>query len=118
MGGTGGYLPQKRLITSLERQRRVSYNYRLDDKLDCLGKMREIGAFEAKSKLGTLLDWVERGEEVLITRRGKAVARLVPADAGFDRAKARRAVEGILEARRGVTLGSLKIKDLVNEGRP
>lgn len=80
--------------------------------------MREIGAFEAKSKLGTLLDWVERGEEVLITRRGKAVARLVPADAGFDRAKARRAVEGILEARRGVTLGSLKIKDLVNEGRP
>ena len=35
--------------------------------------MREIGAFEAKNKLGTLLDWVENGEEVLITRRGKAV---------------------------------------------
>ena len=30
--------------------------------------MREIGAFEAKNKLGTLLDWVENGEEVLITR--------------------------------------------------
>jgi prevent-host-death family protein len=40
--------------------------------------MREIGAFEAKNKLGTLLDWVEQGEEVVITRRGKAVARLVP----------------------------------------
>lgn len=40
--------------------------------------MREIGAFEAKNKLGTLLDWVENGEEVLITRRGKPVARLVP----------------------------------------
>ena len=80
--------------------------------------MREIGAFEAKNKLGTLLDWVENGEEVLITRRGKAVARLVPAEPGFDRAKARRAADGILEARRGVTLGALKIKDLVNEGRP
>lgn len=80
--------------------------------------MREIGAFEAKNKLGTLLDWVERGEEVLITRRGKAVARLVSAEVGFDRAKARRALDGIVEARRGVTLGGLAIKDLVNEGRP
>ncbi len=80
--------------------------------------MREIGAFEAKNKLGTLLDWVENGEEILITRRGKAVARLVPAEPGFDRAKARRAADGLLDARRGVTLGGLKIKDLVNEGRP
>jgi prevent-host-death family protein len=80
--------------------------------------MREVGAFEAKNKLGTLLDWVERGEEVLITRRGKAVARLVPAAIGFDRAKARRAMEGILETRRGVTLGGLKLRDLVDEGRP
>jgi prevent-host-death family protein len=80
--------------------------------------MREVGAFEAKSKLGTLLDWVENGEEVLITRRGKAVARLVPAEPGFDRAKARRAADGLIEARRGVMLGGLKIKDLVNEGRP
>ena len=80
--------------------------------------MHEIGAFEAKNKLGTLLDWVEQGEEVLITRRGKAVARLVPAEPGFDRAKARRAADGIFETRRGVTLGGLKVKDLVNEGRP
>ena len=79
--------------------------------------MHEIGAFEAKNKLGTLLDWVEAGEEVLITRRGKAVARLVPAEPGFDRAKARRAAAGLLEVRRGVTLGGLKIKDLVKEGR-
>ena len=79
--------------------------------------MREIGAFEAKNRLGTLLDWVEQGEQVLITRRGKAVARLVPADPGIDRAKARRAADGIIDARRGVTLAGLKIKDLVDEGR-
>ena len=79
--------------------------------------MRQIGAFEAKNKLGTLLDWVESGEEVIITRRGKAVARLVPNVAEIDRAAARRAVEGILSRRRAVTLGGFKIKDLVAEGR-
>jgi prevent-host-death family protein len=80
--------------------------------------MREVGAFEAKNKLGTLLDWVANGEEVLITRHGKAVARLVPAMPSFDRDKARQAARNLLEASRGVTLGGLKIKDLVNEGRP
>jgi prevent-host-death family protein len=41
--------------------------------------MREIGAVEAKNKFSQLLGWVERGEEIAITRRGKEVARLVPA---------------------------------------
>jgi len=80
--------------------------------------MREMGAFEAKNKFGHLLDQVEHGEEIVITRRGRAVARIVPADPGFDRDKARRAVAGILEASRGVTLDGLNIKDLINEGRP
>ena len=80
--------------------------------------MREIGAFEAKNKLGTLLDWVAAGEEVLITRHGKAAARLVPATPGFDRAKAAQAARGLLDASRGITLGGISIKDLVDEGRP
>jgi len=80
--------------------------------------MREMGAFEAKNTFGHLLDQVEHGEEIVITRRGRAVARIVPADPGFDRDKARRAVAGILETSRGVTLDGLNIKDLINEGRP
>jgi prevent-host-death family protein len=40
--------------------------------------MRQVGAFEAKTHLSELLAAVEAGEEVTITRRGKAVARLVP----------------------------------------
>ena len=80
--------------------------------------MREMGAFQVKNKFGHLLDQVERGEEIVITRRGKAVARLVPAEPGFDRDKTRRAVAGILKLSLGVTLGGLKIKDLVSEGRP
>ena len=80
--------------------------------------MREIGAFEAKNKLGTLLDWVTDGEEVLITRRGKAVARLVPAEPGGDRVRARQAADNIRARSVGASLGGLKIKDLVDEGRP
>mgnify|MGYP000453943480 CR=1 FL=1 len=79
--------------------------------------MREIGAAEAESTLGSLLDLVEKGEEVVITREGKRVARLVR-DTGHDREKARQAVEAILEMSKGATLGGLKIKDLINEGRP
>ena len=39
--------------------------------------MRQFSAFEAKNKFGTLLDLVEQGEEVVVTRHGKPVARLV-----------------------------------------
>ncbi len=80
--------------------------------------MREIGAFEAKNKLGQLLDQVQHGEEITITRHGRPVAKLVRAGTGFDRDKARNAAAGLREASRGVTLGGLKIKDLVGEGRP
>jgi len=46
------------------------------------------------------------------------VARLVPAEPGFDRAKANKAAANIRARSVGITLGDLKIKDLVNEGRP
>jgi prevent-host-death family protein len=80
--------------------------------------MREIGSFQAKNQLSALLDQVEHGAEIVITRRGKAVARLVPADPGFDRKKAKRAASGLREASKGIMLRGLKIKDLINEGRP
>ncbi len=40
--------------------------------------MREIQASEAKTHLPQLLDAVERGETIIITRHGRSVARLVP----------------------------------------
>ncbi|MGE0007614.1 MAG: type II toxin-antitoxin system Phd/YefM family antitoxin [Parvibaculaceae bacterium] len=80
--------------------------------------MREIGAFEAKNTLGTLLDLVERGEEVVITRRGKRIARLVRETGRVDREEGRLAAERIIANRQGKSLGGIRIKDLVNEGRP
>jgi prevent-host-death family protein len=41
--------------------------------------MITVGAFEAKTHLSSLLDKVAAGEEVLITKHGRAVARLVGA---------------------------------------
>jgi prevent-host-death family protein len=79
--------------------------------------MRKVGAFEAKNKLGELLDLVENGEEVLITRHGKEVARLVPPNARFNQSEAREAAQRIREMSRGVSLGGLRIKDLIEEGR-
>jgi prevent-host-death family protein len=79
--------------------------------------VREIGAFEAKNKLGQLLDWVEGGEEVVITRRGRVVARLVPPGPAVDPEKARNAAAAIRAMSKGVKLRGLKVKDLVTEGR-
>lgn len=57
--------------------------------------MLEIGAFDAKNTLSALLDRVERGEEIVITRHGKPVARLIPDTAGIDRAVAAAAIQRI-----------------------
>ena len=67
--------------------------------------MKEIGAFEAKNTLSALLDLVERGEEVTITRHGKPVARLVPPRGRINREEARAAAERIRERARRLKLG-------------
>ena len=79
--------------------------------------MCEIGAFEARNKLRQLLDWVEAGEEVVITRRGRIVARLVPPRPAIDPEQARNAAAAIRAMSKGVTLGGQKIKDMVSEDR-
>lgn len=79
--------------------------------------MRTVGAFEAKTRFGALLDAVARGEEIVITRHGRSVARLVPAVEGRGRVAAEAALARILERSRGVTLGGLSIKELIAEGR-
>lgn len=76
-----------------------------------------VGAFEAEDTLSRLLDRVEKGEEIVITRRGKPVARLAPVRPALESERARETVERIKEMRKGRSLGGLKIKDLIDEGR-
>lgn len=79
--------------------------------------MRTVGSFEAKNKLSELLGLAEQGEEILITRHGREVAKLVPAHNVLDRNAAKKTAAAIREMREGVTLGNLKIRDLIDEGR-
>jgi len=78
-----------------------------------------VPVFEAKNRLSALLAAVAKGAEVVITNRGVPVARIVPADPDRERrGRGRRAAEGTRELSKGLTLGGLNIKDLINEGRP
>lgn len=80
--------------------------------------MREIGLFEAKNRLSELVGKAEKGEEIVITRRGRPAARLVALRNDDDkRHQALEAVARIRELRKGLTLGGLDIKELINEGR-
>ena len=78
--------------------------------------MSPVGAFEAKTHLSELLDRVEAGEELVITRHGRPIARLVPiADARQQRAAD--AVKRLRALRRGATLGGLDWRELRDAGR-
>jgi prevent-host-death family protein len=78
--------------------------------------MIRIGAFEAKTHFSRLLEQVAGGEEVVITRYGKPIARLVAAEK-IERDQAREAFEKLKALRRGTTLGGLSWKALRDEGR-
>jgi prevent-host-death family protein len=86
-----------------------------------VGGMQEIGAFEAKNTLGTLLDRVQEGEEIVITRHGKPVARLVPNARGIDRSQARAATERIRARAQSLKVGGFNWDDFKADrdaGRP
>lgn len=83
--------------------------------------MRAVGAFEAKNKLGQLLDEVEHGEEIVITRRGREVARLVPARPTHNRDDVRAAMRRIrerAESRKSGRFDWREWKAWRDEGRP
>jgi len=62
----------------------------------------QVGAFEAKNTLGALLDRVEQGEEIIITRHGKPVARLAPCATAVDEEVAKAALARIRASARAL----------------
>lgn len=79
--------------------------------------MATVSAFEAKTRFGELLERVAKGEEIVITRHDKPVARIVPE--GAQRlADVRQAVEGLRELQQRVaTRGKAKAKLSDREAR-
>lgn len=77
-----------------------------------------IGAYDAKTHFSKLLERVEGGEEVTITRHGSPVAKLVPVKKTATPAERAAAIRSWRESSKGISLGGLKIRDLIDEGRP
>ncbi len=80
----------------------------------------EIGLFEAKNRLSELVSLAEGGTEVVITRRGQPVAKLVPAATVRDKAAVRAAVERIAKIGDEMTGPPITVDEIIawkNEGR-
>ncbi|MEA2884224.1 MAG: hypothetical protein QOH32_3480 [Bradyrhizobium sp.] len=79
--------------------------------------MKHIQASEAKAKFAELLDQVERGETLVITRHGKPIAHIHPAPKDND-ARARQAMLELMELRKGA--GRASVEEILawrDEGR-
>jgi prevent-host-death family protein len=79
-------------------------------------KTKEVGLFDAKTHLSELVDRAGQGEEITITKRGAAVARLVPAERRQPR-DPKQAAALIRQLRRGLKLGRTTIRGIIEEGR-
>jgi len=85
--------------------------------------MAKVTAFEAKTRFGELLERVSKGEEVVITRHDKPVARLIPE--GVQRLdEVRRSVQGLrdlqqrIRRRSKARLSDAEVRSAIEEGRP
>jgi prevent-host-death family protein len=86
--------------------------------------MAEVTAFEAKTRFGKILERVSRGEEIVITRHDRPVARIIPEGrASIDHIRATaRQIEQLRERigrRRASTapLSDAGVRELIDEGR-
>ena len=79
--------------------------------------MNDIALHEAKNRLSELIHRVEAGEKILITRRGKVLARLVPPVDEAAGQCARDSIDALRVSRKDVSLGRLGSADLIRDGR-
>lgn len=77
--------------------------------------IKTVGAYEAKTHLPALLDSVESGEKIVITRHGIPVAILMPYQEKSDSIDS--TINALLEFRKGKHLGEVTIAELKNDGR-
>ena len=84
--------------------------------------MKHVGIFKAKTNLSALVEAVEKGDTVVITRHGKPVAKLVRAQPELseeDIARRRKAIKRLRETARRLNIKATaeEIKAWINEGR-
>ncbi len=77
---------------------------------------REIGAYEAKSRLPEFLRQVREGRRFVITQRGEPVAELVPVGTA-ERMRSVQAASELQAFMREAPCQSIDLKALIEEGR-
>ena len=77
--------------------------------------MKQVGVYEAKTQLPRLLDEVEQGETITITRYGRPIARIVPLQGR--RRTIDETIAAMRELRKGNRLDGITIRELIEEGR-
>ena len=76
--------------------------------------MRTVGAYEARTNLSRLLEDVESGETISITRHGREVAQLVPVREHPGRNEV---VSALRAARSGVVRSGTSLRRMIEAGR-
>ena len=79
--------------------------------------MITVSTSEARTNFSKLMEHVQAGEEIIITRHGKEVARLVPPAGTPAASSAADAIARWRKARRGVKLKGLRVRELIERGR-
>jgi len=79
---------------------------------------QQIGAFEAKTHFSRILDKAEQGEDFIITKRGKAVAKIIPFEKKpeISRQEALQKLKELRKLYRGKP-GSFNIREAIEDGR-
>lgn len=77
--------------------------------------MKSVGAYEARTHLGRILEQVERGETVVITKHGREIAKVIPADQRPSDPED--VIAALRAARKGVRRGRDSIREMIDEGR-
>ena len=78
--------------------------------------MKTVGAYEAKTHLPRLLERVRKGERIVITRHGTAVAILQPPEHG-EKGDPAEVIAEILKFREQHTWTARRLRELIEEGR-
>jgi prevent-host-death family protein len=79
--------------------------------------MKMVGAFEAKTHLSSLLREVRKGEEIIISKHGQPIARLLPYKKETGTADITTIIQEIKQEQSKHRLGDSTIKQLIEEGR-
>lgn len=86
-------------------------------------QQREVGSFEAKTHLSKLITEAMKGNDIIITKHGKRVVKLIAYDKSEPVNSIQEAIDNIKNLRKGVYLNppgtkkKVTIKELIDEGR-